>query len=139
MGGEPDQVRWRGIRPVEGISGIWPARNATRIYVDASRDTLGLTVVYTVPATKKMYLSNLCFASRLTAAANVSTQCYLVNASAGTICRPVYHYYTLQDQMVTQQLFFPALELAVGFQIRIYNEAANILAHAMAQGWLEDA
>lgn len=139
MGGEPDQVRWRGVRPVEGISGIWPSRNAVRVAESAGSTGLTVANVYTVPANKNLFISQAFLTSRLSADANSYSILYVVdelNADVYTIC---VHQYSIAGQQSTQQGFIPALEAGADYEVRLYNYNANLHCDALIFGWLEDA
>lgn len=139
MGGENDRVLWRGVRPVQGISGIWPARNAERVNEDAGSTGLTIATVYTVPANKKLFINQAFLTSRLSADADTHAVFYVVdelNADVYTIC---IHRYIIAGQQSTQQVFSPALEAGPDYEVRIYNYDANARCEGLIFGWLEDA
>lgn len=138
MGGEADQVRWRGVRPVEGIRGIWPARNAERFFANAARSISGISIVYTVPAAKTLFVSSLICASRLAVSANVHCYIYIADAVPNVICRAIFHYYSVQGQQTTAQRYVPAIEVPTGGTLRIYNSAGDLQIEGIFSGWLED-
>lgn len=139
MAGESDQVRWRGVRPVEGIRGIWPARNATRVDESDDQHEEGTTKIYTVPADKKLFIASAFLGSRLSA--DGAAWCELKMYDSGD--NLLYFIYTqLMDkagQMATSQPFIPALEGAAGDYVLLTVPIAPLDARGIIHGWLEDA
>ncbi len=139
MVGEADQVRWRGVRPVQGISGIWPSRNAER--VNKEKEVIGSATqtIYTVPATKKFYLSSLTLNSALSADATARNTVYVVtdgHVLAYYVDRQVYF---VAGHLASFETFIPALEMPAGYYVVVSGDHANILSWALIKGWLEDA
>lgn len=139
MGGEADQVVWRGVRPVEGIRGIWPDRNATRVNKDAIFSGVGTTVVYTVPAGKLYFMSSGQLNGRLSADAAATVGLYIKLGVEPLSYRIFYQYHILKGQLSSAQSFVPALEVPAGYTIRIYCDHANLDGMGLIFGWLEDA
>lgn len=139
MGGEADQVRWRGVRPVEGISGIWPARNAERIYATEYLTGALIKTVYEVPANKKLFISSGWMATRTAAAASYYAVLTLYNTVPAIIAELLGHYYDSIGHQTTALSFFPAIEAAAGFKVRAYSSHADLDLGCSIFGWLEDA
>lgn len=122
MGGEANQVQWRGVRPVEGISGIWPARDAVRVHAREPNEAEGTVIVYTVPAEKKMYLSNLILSGYQSEAEDTRATVAVRNVG------DVIQYYAAEVRLgAAGQLnvpchFVPALELDAGWDVVLINE-----------------
>jgi len=139
MSGETDQVRWRGVRPVEGISGIWPALNATRVHGAHYIAGVGTQVVYTVPANKKLYIANALITLKMTAAADAGGKFSV--RDDGDVHK--YHLlYVLQNTAGYQNVAFnlvPAAEAEAGWDVYVNSNAAVLTVFGMFHGWLEDA
>lgn len=123
MGGETDQVRWRGVQPVWGIAGIWPARNSVRVHANKENEADGTEIVYTVPANKKLYLSNAILNSYQSAEKEARAYIAVRNDS------DVLQYYVTENrfgaagQLVVSSHFVPALEAEAGWDVVLTNEA----------------
>ncbi len=139
MSGESNQVVWRGVRPVEGIRGIWPARNAVRINEDAEAVGVSSITIYTVPANKILFISTVDMASIQSSIAAVSVRLNVFNELAAFSYRIKYHYFEAVGQQVSSSRYVPALEAAAGYTIRIFSAHADGQAAACLHGWLEDA
>lgn len=139
MGGEADQVLWRGVRPVQGISGIWPARNAVRVYASEYLTGALIKTVYEVPADKKLFISSCWLSTRNAAAASYYALLTVYNTVPASIAELISHYYDSIGQQVTALSFFPAIEAAAGFKVRAYSSDANLDVGCSIFGWLEDA
>ena len=139
MTGETNQVLWRGVRPIAGIQGVWPAIGATRIYEHDTQSGEGTKVVYTVPANKKFFLSSAILCSRLTVGAEVRVNAFVRDAEDATQFYLGAHVYTQPGQMTTHSNFFPALEVPAGWDVCLYVQAVNLYGWYDIFGWLEDA
>lgn len=122
MGGETDQVKWRGVRPIYGISGIWPGRDAVRVHAREINDAAGDVILYTVPAGKKLYLPNLILSSYQPDDKEARARVWVRNDS------DVLQYYVAEirfgtaGQFVVPCHFVPALELLAGWDLVLTNE-----------------
>lgn len=122
MTGETNEVTWRGVRPVAGIDGVWPGRDAVRVHANAANEAEGTVVVYTVPAGKKMYLSNLVLSGFQSDEEKASARVTVRNDS------DVEQYYAAElrfeeaGQLVVSCHFVPALEAEAGWDIVLTNE-----------------
>lgn len=139
MGGENNQVLWRGVQPVEGISGIWPSRNATRINKYKNQSGLGTEVVYEVPEAKKMFISSAGLFTRLANAGSVGGMLYVKDAEGTTKLVIAYHIYDIAGHQSTPMNFIPALEAEAGWEIFVGSEHADMDVYGIISGWLEDA
>lgn len=139
MSGETDRVRWRGVRPVEGIRGIWPARNSVRVYEDASQSGIGTSIIYTVPAGKLFFLATLSFGSKLIA--TEGSYSYVAIRNVGDVIQSYisYHNYNIPWCFSNAFPFSPALEVEAGFDVVLYCHKNSTFARAFINGWLEDA
>ena len=139
MGGEPNQVLWRGVQPVAGIRGVWPARNSLRVNERASQEGIGSVIVYTVPSGKILFVSSLFCASRLAVDGSEYAIFAIRDTSDVTQIVLVYHYYDLKDQLVSSSQFTPALEALAGWDVYLESFDANLDVIGGFFGWLEDA
>jgi len=138
MPGETNEVNWRGVRPVEGISGIWPARNATRVQASDYQSGEGSTTIYTVPAGKKLFISTLIFNSQLKVAAQASAIVWVKNGGGVEQYKLVQHYYVVVGDKSEGYNYVPAQEALASWYVEVYCNDANMDARPMIYGWLED-
>lgn len=139
MSGEANQVKWRGVQPVSGIRGIWPAIDSDRINKAGYRTTAGTTIIYTVPAGKRLFVPNVTMTTRHTAAGTAYPNVIVRNVADVTEIEVIHHYYTVAGQDTTTQSFQPALEAEAGWDVCLRIHTANTVARAYFFGWLEDA
>ena len=138
MGGEPDEVRWRGVRPVEGIRGVWPERNAARVDKIKLQSSAGGTNFYTVPAGKILFIYQAFLNSRLTVAA--ATAGWMVIRTGGDVdvFTISYHLYTIEGQMGDNHNYSPAVAIPAGYKVRVYSSSNDLHLYASFHGWLEE-
>lgn len=137
MGVIDNELNWRGVRPVPGINGIWPAPDSIRLTLTGTQDGEGSSVIATVPANYKLYISSLFLASRnANAGANLG---YIgVRDDEDAIqYLPVFHLYDLAGHQVSIPNYAPALEALEGWDIYVYSSHADLEAYASVFGWLE--
>lgn len=121
IGGETNLAQWRGVQPVWGIAGIWPARDAVRVHESKENDAEGIEIVYTVPANKKFFMSNAVLNSYLSAAQEERS--YIGVRDDGDVMQ----YYVLElrfgveGQLVVSDHFVPALEAEAGWDVVLVN------------------
>lgn len=139
MSGEADQVLWRGVRPVEGIRGVWPARNAVRVNKRGSQVSVGTAIVYTVPAGKILFISSSVFTTRMSAVAGAGANMAVRDTDDVTDYYMVDHKYGSIYQQTTSQYYLPALEAAAGYDVTVFNSHAALQTAGIFCGWLEDA
>lgn len=139
MSGESNQVVWRGVRPVEGIAGVWPARNALRINEWKTQGSAGLWDLYTVPANKKLFISAVVLSSRLNVAGD--ERCFIAVRDDSNVRQYImlYHNYNVIDMINTTMTFFPALEALAAWDVYLDNGSDDINVYYACHGWLEDA
>lgn len=139
MSGETNQVVWRGVRPVEGIRGIWPARNAVRINQEATQAGEGNAIVYTVPANKIFFMTTAGMAAFNSAGGGKFAGVGVRNGADAHQIYLCFHYFAAQAEHSHQHRYFPAIEVIAGYDVYVVTDSANITALGMAHGWLEDA
>lgn len=139
MGGEPDKVRWRGVRPVEGISGVWPARNSVRVQTQATMNGLGFVDVYEVPENKKCFISTAALSSMMESANKTWVNFLLEDDEAALQLFVVYHLYVGIGTKFNFANFMPAVEAPAGWKYRVGTGHADAEGRAFLFGWLEDA
>ena len=139
MSGETDQARWRGVRPVAGIQGVWPAIGAVRIQKHGHQTAVGTHLFYTVPDGKKLFISSSLLASKLNVGAEV--RCYAYVRDTGDVTQYVLgdNLFTQAGQLSTHSNFFPALEIPAGYDLCLNCSGVNQEARCTVDGWLEDA
>lgn len=139
MSGEADQTKWRGVRPIAGIRGVWPDVDAVRVNERGSQGGVGVSVIYTVPSGKILFVSAFFFTSRLAVDGSREARFAIRDVSDIIQIGLVYHYYDLKGQLVSSSQFAPALEALAGWDVYLqsYNSASDIYGGFF--GWLEDA
>ena len=139
MSGETNQVLWRGVRPVAGIQGIWPAIGAVRVHASNMQTDAGTTIVYTVPAGKKLFIPNAEFSSRLAAGGANYSRGFVRDAADVQKYYICYQHFFMEGQLDTSFHFVPALEAAAGYDVCVFVNGAGLLSRLTIHGWLEDA
>ncbi len=139
MDGEQDKTRWRGVRPVYGISGVWPAIGSVRVFASQSQLILGETEFYTVSAGKRFYISGISLSVRQSVVQSGKGYIRIRNAADVSQYSPMYIGMETAGQIALAQPFFPAIELPELWDVTIKTDIANLAATAMVFGWVEDA
>ena len=139
MTGETNQVLWRGVRPVAGIQGVWPAIGATRVNAEGSEGEGGTSVIYTVPAGKKLFISLSLLTGRLDTIG--VQQCYVSVRDAGDVTKfsVSRQFWYAASQQTTPCNYLPALEVPAGWDVCLTSTSANLDVWCGIYGWLEDA
>lgn len=138
MSGETNEVLWRGVRPVAGIRGVWPDVDAERIDKVGGQNGLGTTILYTVPAGKKLFISSAFISSTLSSSLEAHTNFFVRDAAQAT---KFYFYqlkYKYQGQQASGMSYTPALEALEDWEVCLYGSNAAIKATGIFHGWLED-
>ncbi len=139
MSGEHNQVKWRGVRPVEGIRGVWPSRNAVRVNKEAEQAGEGNTIIYTVPASKIFFMTTAGMAAYNSAGGGKIAGVGVRNVADEHQIYVCYHYFAAQAEHSHQHKYFPAIEVIEGYDVYVVTDSANITALGSAFGWIEDA
>lgn len=139
MAGETDQARWRGVQPVEGISGVWPARDAVRVHAAAGLVGLGVIIVYTVPSGKKLFLPFASLHGHLANAATTATRLGVRDSVDAFRYWIFYGYLRIVTQINVFSAFTPALEVEEDEDVYVENLSAELTGRGIIHGWLEDA
>lgn len=139
MTGETDKTRWRGVQPVLGISGIWPARDSVR-FADSEKLTgSGSSDFDPVPANKILFISLVLFTSRLSSDQSAGAYLQIYDEGDNFILNVGVHEYFAKGQLASTMMFNPALELAAGWYFKVVATHANQITFPLVFGWLEDA
>lgn len=139
MPGETNEVNWRGVRPVSGIRGIWPARDAVRINAEGWIIVAGTAVVYTVPAGKILFIASAYLTTRFTVEALEGGHSSVRNGADVHQYRLNRHDHFVPGQLVSSQNFSPALEAAADWDVIVTSTHNNLRVAALIFGWIEDA
>ncbi len=139
MSGEPDQVLWRGVRPVDGIRGVWPARNSTRINKSGRQTTGNVLVLYVVPAGKKLFIASSILSCWSDTTSNVRGSLEVTDTALAVLYDIAYILFTDPGMFAVTQQFSPALEAAATDEVRINPSSAGVETFGAIFGWLEDA
>lgn len=139
MSGEANEILWRGVRPVAGIRGVWPAIDAERVDITKGRSSEGTEIAYTVPANKKLFVASVFLSTAYSGAISAWVNVLLRDGDDDT----VYYIYSLKYLTAGQQsnsmFFIPALEAEAGWDVVLYNSSDDLGATVIFHGWLEDA
>jgi len=135
----PDGVTAQPVKQATGVRGIWPAADATRINTHNDQTGVGDNIVYTVPASKKFFLSNVRLSSKLSADSDNGVYLYARDGDDVFQYHIVNHLYFTVGHQSTHSSFIPALEVDAGWDLYLVGGAANIYSLCCISGWLEDA
>lgn len=138
MSGEPNQVLWRGVQPVSGIQGIWPAIDSVRVNESASRGGAGDVIIYTVPANKKLFISTINLSSRNNVVQDSTHHVSVRNDSDVEQYKIVYHLHSIVTSFASNHSFLVALEASAGWDVVLTQTLDDTAARAFLFGWLED-
>lgn len=119
---EADQMLFRGVQPVLGIEGIWPSRDAVRVHAQKPNEVEGTVIVYTVPADKKMYLSNLILSGYQSEAQETRAKVSVRNGADEIQYCVAEVRFGAAGQLNVPCHFVPALELNTGWDVVLINE-----------------
>ena len=139
MPGEPNEVNWRGVRPVSGIRGVWPARNSVRVYEEGYQSSRGTAIVYTVPANKKLFISGHLLSSLEETGAFATMRMGVRNSDDALMYWMQYQYYDIPGQQTTPMAHQPALEAEAGYDVFVQSSHTYVSGRGLIFGWLEDA
>lgn len=139
MSGEPNKVRWRGIRPIAGIRGVWPDIDAVRVHASNFISGVGETIIYTVPAGKKLFIANALQSSLETADAQALAWLAVRNDDNIFQYYISLHYFIVTGAFNTTFNFKVALEADAGWDVYVASGHANVATRGTFHGWLEDA
>lgn len=136
--GEPNQVLWRGVRPITGIRGVWPGIDAERIVKSKYLSGAGPAIVYTVPADTRLYLTSA-FASVRFDGAGPSWAAIGVRDGGDAHLYWLAMIYVVDASFYNTPLsYFPALEMTAGYDVYVKTGSANADINGIINGWLED-
>lgn len=139
MPGETDQVRWRGVRPVAGIRGVWPAIDAVRIWETGYYEGTGVAVVYTVPPGKKLFLSTAFLDTSSSIEPGGSGRLLVRDGDDVLVNRFYTHMYDTGGYMANGISFLPAIEVEAGWDVCVEASSSRMRSWGCITGWLEDA
>jgi len=139
MPGEANQVKWRGVRPVAGIRGVWPAIDSVRVQASDSISGAIHKTVYTVPDGKILFLSSAGLSCLNSAGGGVYTGLGIRDADDTHVYYLLLHWFSAQSQHSGNHTFFPAVEVPADYDLYLISNGANIGSTGMGFGWLEDA
>lgn len=139
MGGETDQVRWRGIRPVNGIRGIWPAIDSVRVNVADDKTGTGVSILYTVPANKILFIASGFLTSRLAVDRTARSAMFIRDDNDVDKFPILYNIFDIAGQTTIPVQYKPALQIIQGWDVYLYNSAPEVDCRGAIFGWLEGA
>lgn len=138
MSGEPNEVKWRGVRQIAGVRGIWPARNATRVNESVSRSGVGTEIVYTVPEAKILFISSAQLSSGAGADAIGVGRLGVRNSAQVLKYWILNNYHQIQGMVSDSAFLSPALECEMEDEVFVECLASSVYARGIIHGWLED-
>ena len=139
MSGEPNQVVWRGVQPVAGIRGIWPAIDSARINLGGYVPASTLLNLYTVPAGKTLFIFSAYLTTKLGSTTNTYAWILTRDAAAAAYVYLITQYYHVSGNQTNAIHFKPAIELPEGYDVILQTGAGTLEARGGVFGWLEDA
>ena len=111
--------------------------DATRITETNGANGAETAIIYTVPASKILFISSIWMASRESVAAAGYCKIFTRTAADVTDKNLIYHYYDLAGHQVSSLPYFPAIEIPALYDVCVLSFHANIDALAGFSGWLE--
>ena len=139
MSGEENQVKWRGFRPVSGIRGVWPSIDAVRVNQTGFQTAAGTSVLYTVAAGKKLFISQAQLTGRMSASANHLGRLMVVDGAAAQKYWLVSLALTIAGNLSESCNFMPAIELDADWHVDMVNSGGELDLYGAFAGWLEEA
>lgn len=139
MPGETNEVVWRGVRPVSGIRGVWPAIDSVRVYEEDYQAGAGTNAFYTVPAGKILFISNVLIYSRHSATGVTSGKMSVRNVADVEVFTLCKQYYDIPGQQTNSFFYSPAIEVPAGYDVFLLSNTAALDIGGSIFGWLEDA
>jgi len=139
MPGEENQFKWRGVRPVSGIRGIWPAIDSVRVNKNVTRSTSGLSIIYNVPANKKLFIAAASLFTMNQIIQSTYSYMHVRNAAHTTEYMMMIHYHEIVHNFNTHFQFSPALEAEADWDVLIVNNNNDVKTRGFMFGWIEDA
>jgi len=139
MSGEANQVKWRGVQPVAGIRGVWPSIDAVRVVTGQYRTTAGTSIIYTPAAGKILFVSSVSMTTLNKVVQASQHNIRVRNVADVDQFYVMYHYMWLQESINQSQPFMPAIEVPAGYDVIMYQSAADMYCRSFIFGWLEDA
>lgn len=139
MAGEPNEVVWRGVRPIAGIRGVWPDIDAVRVIDSAYQAGAGSLIIYTVPAGKILFVTSAFLAARYSGAANAWGAIGVRDALDAHQYWFAMVYIVGANSYNTPLSYFPAVEVPAGYDVYVRSGDALLDANGIINGWIEDA
>jgi len=138
MTNTPDGTNSQLIHLSSGIKGIWPPEGTTRVHGHNIQAGSGTTIVYTVPASKKLYIHSVEISMRTSADGATSGRMGVRDSGDN------FKYYVFYPQLIItgaislSEHYSPALELLTGYDLYLMTAEANVTLRGLFHGWLED-
>jgi len=138
MTNTPDGVTSQPVHVYGGVKGIWPPEGSTRVHGHNIQAGSGTTIVYTVPASKKLYIHSVEISMRTSADGATSGRMGVRDSGDN------FQYYVFYPQLIItgaitlSEHYSPALELLTGYDLYLMTAEANVTLRGLFHGWLED-
>jgi len=130
-----------GIQPVSqgaAIRGIWPAPGSVRVYGNGVQSGNGITIIYTVPANKSLYIYSVQTTIQSNADGDFNGRMAVRNAADAFQFYIHYYYMRIEGQQSLSESYSPAMELETGWDVYMQTTHAAIAVRGCIKGWLED-
>jgi len=138
MSGEANQVLWRGVQPVSGIRGIWPAIDSERVNEHGTKNGAGDVVIYEVPANKILFVSEIQHGVSLMTDQETYSMSEARSVAAGTEFLFSMQRFAKAGQLYCTSSYRPAKELTAGWEIIVTTGHDDLYTYFSFSGWLED-
>ncbi len=139
MPGEENQVMWRGVQPVSGIRGIWPAIDSERMNLSHFLPATSTAILKTVAAGKLAFISSVSLTTKINTTSSSYAWVLVRDVVDATIITIITHYHRTPSQDSSMLPFRPAIEVPAGYDIFFQTGGGGIEARAGVYGWIEDA
>ena len=123
---EPNRARWVGIRPGHG---------GEQVAVSAAATDNQTTIVYTVPASERFFLTDWTLA--MYAKASEWNYFYVRDESDVTLYHILRRYYTAASQGEVAHTHFVPLEIPAGYDLVVENSGTGCYTYVFIHGWVQ--
>jgi len=138
MTSTPDGITSQPVHVYSGVKGVWPPEGSTRVNASEFQSGLGVTIIYTVPADKILYISSAQLTARLSADQDTFAMIGVRNIGDTRQYYVIMFFINLAGPIALAQRYSPALEVLAQWDVYVEGGHADIGARGLINGWMED-